>query len=347
MAPGGPASRRRPGHGGGGPARAGHARRRGRAPEPHHGRARPRRDDLEGVGLWLDLVRVPPPALGAPPRRPLRAGGGVGRAARGAHAAAGAELLVRRYLAAFGPARKDVGSFTGSAQRRSRPRSPASAQTVPRRAGRRAGGSPGAPLPDPASPRSGPLPAPLGRDAARAHTTHPDPAGAPATTGVPRQGAAIVPDVLGRRTGRRHLAARGRQSRARALRPDREAVRTSWPTRQSARRHPCVTLLPCFSAALASRPMAVEQVPSTDPSFLTDPSTDLISNVDPNCSPTSDAHRTRRSRSKPRGSCPGREPPSTTDARAMGSRGPRARRRSTSRPARCASTWARRFRAST
>ena len=69
----------------------------------------------QGVGLWVDLVRVPPSGtwerrradlyaaaedwLGPPPRD-------VGEARM--------ELLVRRYLAAFGPAtRADVASWAG------------------------------------------------------------------------------------------------------------------------------------------------------------------------------------------------------------------------------------------
>src|SRR4051812_39468074 len=41
------------------------------------------REDVRGIGLWIDLVRVPPSGtLGTPPRRPLRARGGLARAAR-------------------------------------------------------------------------------------------------------------------------------------------------------------------------------------------------------------------------------------------------------------------------
>ena len=104
------------------PAMAGAARD---GAQPAHGRRELRRAELDalvgkeralGVGLWVDLVRVPPSGtwerrradrfalaedwVGPPPRR--------GAERRRAH-------LVRRYLAAFGPAsRKDVASFTGS-----------------------------------------------------------------------------------------------------------------------------------------------------------------------------------------------------------------------------------------
>ena len=69
-----------------------------------------------GVGLWLDLVRVPPSGTWERRRADLYglAEAWVGPPDEGLTPAAGAELLVRRYLAAFGPASvKDVVSFTG------------------------------------------------------------------------------------------------------------------------------------------------------------------------------------------------------------------------------------------
>jgi DNA glycosylase AlkZ-like len=69
-----------------------------------------------GVGLWLDLVRVPPSGTWERRRADLY---GLAEDWIGPPACterAGMELLVRRYLAAFGPAsRKDVASFTGLA----------------------------------------------------------------------------------------------------------------------------------------------------------------------------------------------------------------------------------------
>jgi Winged helix DNA-binding domain len=66
-----------------------------------------------GVGLWLDLVRVPPSGTWERRRADLYAAAehwiGPPPAADGA-----VEHLVRRYLAGFGPAsRKDVAAFTG------------------------------------------------------------------------------------------------------------------------------------------------------------------------------------------------------------------------------------------
>jgi hypothetical protein len=72
-----------------------------------------------GAGLWVDLVRVPPSGTWERRRadRFALAGDWIGPPPAGAAANAAAHL-VRRYLAAFGPAsRKDVASFTGFALR--------------------------------------------------------------------------------------------------------------------------------------------------------------------------------------------------------------------------------------
>jgi hypothetical protein len=69
-----------------------------------------------GVGLWLDLVRVPPSGTWDRRRADLYglAEQWVGPPPDGFTAAAGTELLIRRYLAAFGPASaSDVTAFTG------------------------------------------------------------------------------------------------------------------------------------------------------------------------------------------------------------------------------------------
>jgi hypothetical protein len=66
-----------------------------------------------GVGLWLDLVRVPPSGTWERRRADLYAAAEdwIGPPANTEHAT---EHLVRRYLAGFGPASaKDVASFTG------------------------------------------------------------------------------------------------------------------------------------------------------------------------------------------------------------------------------------------
>jgi hypothetical protein len=68
-----------------------------------------------GVGLWLDLVRVPPFGTWEQPRADLYglASGWLGDPPAVTEEE-GVDHLVRRYLAAFGPAsRADVASFTG------------------------------------------------------------------------------------------------------------------------------------------------------------------------------------------------------------------------------------------
>ncbi len=67
-----------------------------------------------GVGLWLDLVRVPPSGTWDRRRADLfgLAEDWIGPSDASPHE--GVEHLVRRYLAGFGPAsRRDVASFTG------------------------------------------------------------------------------------------------------------------------------------------------------------------------------------------------------------------------------------------
>ncbi|HYM57485.1 MAG TPA: winged helix DNA-binding domain-containing protein [Solirubrobacteraceae bacterium] len=67
-----------------------------------------------GVGLWLDLVRVPPSGTWERRRADLFAAAADWLGEPEVDAEAATEHLVRRYLAGFGPASaKDVASFTG------------------------------------------------------------------------------------------------------------------------------------------------------------------------------------------------------------------------------------------
>jgi hypothetical protein len=67
-----------------------------------------------GVGLWTPLVRVPPSGTWEQRRADRYGVAADWIGPSNATSAAGRELVVRRYLAAFGPAsRKDVASFTG------------------------------------------------------------------------------------------------------------------------------------------------------------------------------------------------------------------------------------------
>jgi hypothetical protein len=107
-----------------------------------------------GLGLWVDLVRVPPSGTWERRRADLYATADAWLGPSEVTAADGVDLLVRRYLAGFGPASaKDVASWTGLpmatlAQSFSR--------TSLRRFRDEAGGErldlPRAPLPDPDTP---------------------------------------------------------------------------------------------------------------------------------------------------------------------------------------------------
>jgi hypothetical protein len=67
-----------------------------------------------GVGLWIDLVRVPPSGTWERRRADLYGGAEEWLGAREATVEDGTERLVRRYLGAFGPAsRVDVASWAG------------------------------------------------------------------------------------------------------------------------------------------------------------------------------------------------------------------------------------------
>jgi hypothetical protein len=69
---------------------------------------------FNGVGLWIDLVRVPPSGTWERRRADLYAAAEDWIGPPPGDGPDPAEHLVRRYLAGFGPAsRKDVASFTG------------------------------------------------------------------------------------------------------------------------------------------------------------------------------------------------------------------------------------------
>jgi hypothetical protein len=70
--------------------------------------------DFPGVGLWTQLVRVPPSGTWENRRADLYGLAETWVGPSDSTAGEGQELLIRRYLAAFGPAsRADIASFTG------------------------------------------------------------------------------------------------------------------------------------------------------------------------------------------------------------------------------------------
>jgi hypothetical protein len=108
----------------------------------------------QGVGLWLDLVRVPPSGTWERRRADLYAAAEDWIGPPDTSARAATEHLVRRYLEGFGPASaKDVASFTGLAPAELKP----ALAALELRRFRGEGGDelldlPGAPLPDPETP---------------------------------------------------------------------------------------------------------------------------------------------------------------------------------------------------
>jgi len=112
------------------------------------------KDRARAVGMWIDLVRVPPSGTWERRRADLYAAAEDWLSPPAGDESEGIELLVRRYLGGFGPASaKDVASFTGLAP-------PALAPVLDRVATRRFRSEDGeelldlprAPLPDPETP---------------------------------------------------------------------------------------------------------------------------------------------------------------------------------------------------
>src|SRR2546429_2227321 len=76
------------------------------------------RDHMMGVGLWLDMVRVPPSGTWERRRADLYAAAEDWLGPPDGTAEQGGDLLGTRYLTGFGPATpKDLASFTGIAVR--------------------------------------------------------------------------------------------------------------------------------------------------------------------------------------------------------------------------------------
>jgi hypothetical protein len=112
------------------------------------------RPSASGIGLWIDLVRVPPSGTWERRRADLYAAAEDWLGAPNSSAEDGVEHLVRRYLAAFGPAAiAEVALYTGLSKA---VLAPALDRLDPRRYRSEAGTElldlPEAPLPDPETP---------------------------------------------------------------------------------------------------------------------------------------------------------------------------------------------------
>src|SRR5688572_26388273 len=112
------------------------------------------RQRARGAGLWVDLVRAPPSGTWERRRADLYALADDWIGPPEVTVRAARKLLVRRYLAGFGPASaKDVASFTGLS---ATALAPVLASLEPERFGGEDGEElldvPGAPLPDPETP---------------------------------------------------------------------------------------------------------------------------------------------------------------------------------------------------
>ena len=160
------------------------------------------------INAWIDLVRVPPSGTWERRRADLYAAAEdwVGDPPEIADPA---EHLVRRYLAGFGPAaRKDVASFTGLPPAELRPLLDRMRLRRFRGRGRRgAARRPARAAARPRDPGAAPLPADLGRDAARPRPPHRRAAGGAPAADLLQPQPALVPDLPGRRPRGRHLAA--------------------------------------------------------------------------------------------------------------------------------------------
>ena len=135
--------------------------------------------DFVGVGLWTQLVRMPPSGTWDQRRADLYGLAEQWVGPPSSTVEQGRDLLVRRYLAAFGPAaRADIATLHGLAVADARRCASATAAArVPSRRRRASSSTSGAPrCPTAGHGGAGAIPSDLGRDAARPRAPNPDPA---------------------------------------------------------------------------------------------------------------------------------------------------------------------------
>lgn len=163
-----------------------------------------------GVGLWVDLVRVPPSGTWDRRRADIY---GLAEDWAGPDTVdeeQGVDHLIRRYLEGFGPAAMgDLVSWSGLPVSMIVPRLEAM-ETVSFRdtSGKELFDLPDGLLPDPATPVAGALPADLGRLAAGPLPPGGNPARAVPSARVPRKEPAVGEHLPGRRRSCRDLEKR-------------------------------------------------------------------------------------------------------------------------------------------
>ena len=171
------------------------------------------------VGLWLDLVRVPPSGTWERRRADLYGLAEWWLPRVEVDEDRGIELLVRRYLGAFGPARGARHRVVDGPQRHPdapRPRRPGAAHP----AGRRRQAAPRPPGRAAAGPRdagAAALHRRVGRDAARPCPAHRRPPRGVSAADLQHEDPALGQHVPARRPGGRHVAMGGRRCPAHVL----------------------------------------------------------------------------------------------------------------------------------
>ena len=202
---------------------------------------------FNGIGMWLDLVRVPPAGTWERRRADIYATAESWLGPPSVTPAEGLELLIRRYLQGFGPAAPaNIANWAGLPPREV---NDAVERLELRRFRDEAGGLlvdlPRLALPGGRHARPGALPADVGRHAARALPPGADPArGAPAQ-GLPHEDSAVGSHVPGGRRRGRHVASRARSRGAAAVREARpRRARAARRGGAAARRVPRVTARP-------------------------------------------------------------------------------------------------------
>ncbi len=179
--------------------------------------------ELGAAGAWLELVRVPPSGTWERRRADLfgSAEEWLGRA--DVSRAEALELIVRRYLRAFGPA--TIADIAGWAGIPAGDVEPALATLTLRRFRSERDEElldlPRMPIPDGARVRAAAVPAHLGRQPARPHPTHRDPPRAVPAADLQLEESAVGTHVPDRRTSCGNVAVRRRR------RPDPDRASSS------------------------------------------------------------------------------------------------------------------------